>query len=466
MYIGRKEGEMQNQLATVWGSVLGELEIVLSQANFQTWMKGTQLSSIDGSRAVVYVPNIFTRQWIQDKYHQQILDAINKVEPSITVVEYSTKKTGGEPEPSKDDDSIEATLQKTATKLSQSSQSSLESYNEFRPNQRYKFGNFITGSSNKLAFSAAQLVSEKPGEMYNPLFLYGPAGVGKTHLLWAISNAIHESDSNRKILYCTSEEFINTFLSAIRKGEKFTDKYRKVDVLLIDDMQFIAGKEKTQEEFFHTFNALHQHNKQIVLCSDRPPKEIPTLEERLRSRFEWGMVADIQPPDFETRVAILMNKATSHNIELGMDVAEFIATHIDNNIRELEGALTKVIAHSRIHDDIINLEMAQQVLGMYISKKQAKVSPKVVLQKTADYYEISYNDIVGTKRSREVVVPRQIAMFIMREELGLSFPRIAKSLGGKDHTTIMHGVNKINTQIANDSVMSQDVQSIKKILAG
>mgnify|MGYP003351823058 FL=1 len=255
-------------------------------------------------------------------------------------------------------------------------------------------------------------------------------------------------------------------MSAIRKGEKFTDKYRRVDVLLIDDMQFIAGKEKTQEEFFHTFNALHQHNKQIVLCSDRPPKEIPTLEERLRSRFEWGMVADIQPPDFETRVAILMNKASTHSIELGMDVAEFIATHIDNNIRELEGALTKVIAHSRIHDNIINLETAQQVLGMYISKKQAKVSPKAVMQKTADYYEISYNDIVGTKRSREIVVPRQIAMFIMREELGMSFPRIAKSLGGKDHTTIMHGVSKINSQIAKDSVMSQDIQSIKKIITG
>ena len=211
---------------------------------------------------------------------------------------------------------------------------------------------------------------------------------------------------------------------------------------------------------------LFRSNKQIVLCSDRPPKEIPTLEERLRSRFEWGMVADIQPPDFETRVAILMNKANTHSIELGMDVAEFIATHIDNNIRELEGALTKVIAHSRIHDNVIDLAMAQEVLGMYISKKQVKVNPKLVLQKTADYYDITYNDIVGTKRSREIVVPRQIAMFIMREELGMSFPRIAKSLGGKDHTTIMHGVSKINSQIAKDSTMSQDVQSIKKILVG
>lgn len=456
---------MNNKLNEVWGSVLGELEIVLSQANFQTWLKGTELAELEGSKAVVYVPNIFTRQWVQDKYHQQILDAINKVEPSVTSVDYTTKKASANTDVPTTE-SIKMPVQKAAKRYTAQAQSSIDSYNEFRPNQRYKFDNFITGSSNKLAFSAAQLVSEKPGEMYNPLFLYGPAGVGKTHLLWAISNFIHESQPDCKILYCTSEEFINTFLSAIRKGEKFTDKYRRVDVLLIDDMQFIAGKEKTQEEFFHTFNALHQHNKQIVLCSDRPPKEIPTLEERLRSRFEWGMVADIQPPDFETRVAILMNKANTHSIELNMEVAEFIATHIDNNIRELEGALTKVIAHSRIHENIIDLAVAQEVLGMYISKQQVKLSPKAVLQKTADYYDITYNDIVGTKRSREVVVPRQVAMFIMREELGMSFPRIAKSLGGKDHTTIMHGVSKINTQIAKDSMMSQDIQSIKKILVG
>ncbi len=464
---------MDNQLQTVWGSVLGELEIVLSEANFQTWLKGTELTELDGGKAIIYVPNIFTRQWIQDKYHTEILDAIRKIDPNINTVEYTTKKSGSgvdmeKPKFKSDDNSIRMPIQKARQKYSNpnNEQSSIESYGEFRPNEKYKFNNFITGSSNKLAFSAAQLVSEKPGEMYNPLFLYGPAGVGKTHLLLAISNEIHTRDPNTKILYSTSEEFINTFLSAIRKGEKFSNKYRSADVLLIDDMQFIAGKERTQEEFFHTFNALHQYNKQIVLCSDRPPKEIPTLEERLRSRFEWGMVADIQPPDFETRVAILMNKANTNSIDLGMDVAEFIATHIDNNIRELEGALTKVVAHSRLHGQPIDINTAQEVLGMYIQKTQVKVNAKTVLQKTADYYEISYNDITGTKRSREVVVPRQIAMFIMREELDMSFPRIAKSLGGKDHTTIMHGVNKISTQMARDSVMSQDIQSIKKLLVG
>jgi chromosomal replication initiator protein len=461
---------MDNKLQTVWGSVLGELEIVLSQANFQTWLKGTELVELEGKKAVIYVPNIFTRQWIQDKYHKEILEAISKVDPNISDIEYTTKKSAeSKPAPKNDDNSIKMPINKAREKYSNpnsSQQSSIESYGEFTPNDKYKFGNFITGSSNKLAFSAAQLVSEKPGEMYNPLFLYGPAGVGKTHLLWAISNEIHQRDPKVRIIYSTSEEFINTFLNAIRRGEKFTNKYRSADVLLIDDMQFIAGKERTQEEFFHTFNALHQYNKQIVLCSDRPPKEIPTLEERLRSRFEWGMVADIQPPDFETRVAILMNKANTHSIDLGIDVAEFIATHIDKNIRELEGALTKVIAHSRLHGQSIDLGVAQEVLGMYIQQTQVKVNAKTVLQKTADYYEISFNDITGTKRSREVVVPRQIAMFIMREELNMSFPRIAKSLGGKDHTTIMHGVNKIKTQSARDSVMSQDIQSIKKVLIG
>lgn len=458
---------MNKELQTIWGSVLGELEVTLSQANFQTWLKGTDLAEIDDSQATVYVPNIFTRQWVQDKYNQQILEALRKINPSINKIEYTTKKNQQD---NQNNNKKQPATGNTAVKLPTNNssvrhqQSSIDSFGEFQPNPRYKFDNFITGSSNKLAFSAAQLVSEKPGEMYNPLFLYGPAGVGKTHLLWAISNEIFQRQPNCKILYSTSEEFINTFLSAIRRGEKFTDKYRRVDVLLVDDMQFIAGKEKTQEEFFHTFNALHQYNKQIVLCSDRPPKEIPTLEERLRSRFEWGMVADIQPPDLETRVAILMNKANLHNIELGFDVAEFIATHIDNNIRELEGALTKVLAYARLHHRNVDLEMAQEVLGMYIARSKTKVNPKQVLQKTADYYEISYSDIVGVKRSREIVVPRQVAMFIMREELEMSFPRIAKSLGGKDHTTIMHGVKKIKTQISNDSILSKDIQSIKDLV--
>lgn len=450
---------MDSQLGKTWQSVLGELEIVLSAANFQTWLKGTELVELNDHKAVIYVPNIFTRQWIQDKYHPQILEALQKVSPEVQEVEYTTTKPKG----MADDPIDEAPpiAQPTPPPSAQNPNTPSQSQT-FRPNSKYRFDNFITGSSNKLAFSAAQLVSEKPGEMYNPLFLYGPAGVGKTHLLWAISNQINSAFPERQILYVTSEEFINTFLQAIRKGDKFTDKYRQVDVLLVDDMQFIAGKEKTQEEFFHTFNALHQYNKQIVLCSDRPPKEIPTLEERLRSRFEWGMVADIQPPDFETRVAILMNKAQDHNITLDLEIAEFVATHVETNIRELEGALTKVIAHSRLHNRPIDLELVQEVLRFQSQKQKSRVNPKEVLQKTADYYELSYADIIGTKRSKEIVTPRQIAMYIMRQELDMSFPRIAKSLGGKDHTTIIHGVKKIKALVQVDSILSADIQSIKQ----
>lgn len=450
---------MDNQLAKTWQRVLGELEIVLSAANFQTWLKGTELVELDDTKATIYVPNIFTRQWIQDKYHPQILEALQKVSPTISEVEYTTSKPKGAIEPTEEP---EPTPQPPTAPQPSSGYTPAPGSQSFRPNTKYRFDNFITGSSNKLAFSAAQLVSEKPGEMYNPLFLYGPAGVGKTHLLWAISNQIHAASPDQQILYVTSEEFINTFLQAIRKGEKFTDKYRRVDILLVDDMQFLAGKEKTQEEFFHTFNALHQYNKQIVLCSDRPPKEIPTLEERLRSRFEWGMVADIQPPDFETRVAILMNKAQDHNINLDVEIAEFIATHVETNIRELEGALTKVIAHSRLHNRPVDLELVQEVLKFQNQKQKSRVSPKEVLQKTADYYELSFADIIGTKRSKEIVMPRQIAMYIMRQELDMSFPRIAKSLGGKDHTTIIHGVKKIKALIQVDTILSADIQSIKQ----
>ncbi len=452
---------VNNNLKKSWQTVLGELEVVLSAANFQTWLKGTDLLELNNSKAVIYVPNIFTRQWIQDKYHQQILEAIHKISPTITSVEYTTTKPQTNTPPKPETSPVEPISQP----ISYPSPTK-EVKSGFSPNPRYRFDNFITGSSNKLAFSAAQLVSEKPGEMYNPLFLYGPAGVGKTHLLWAISNQINQADPSLEILYVTSEEFINTFLQAIRRGEKFTDKYRRVDVLLVDDMQFIAGKEKTQEEFFHTFNALHQFNKQIVLCSDRPPKEIPTLEDRLRSRFEWGMVADIQPPDYETRVAILMNKAQDHNINLEIVVAEFIATNVETNIRELEGALTKVIAHSRLHNQVITLELAQEVLKFQALHQKNRVSPKEVIQKTADYYEVSYADIIGNKRTKEIVIPRQISMYIMREELDMSFPRIAKSLGGKDHTTIIYGVKKVATLSQTDTILSADIQSIKQALGG
>ncbi|MBI2798419.1 chromosomal replication initiator protein DnaA [Candidatus Saccharibacteria bacterium] len=452
---------MDNTYATVWKSVLGELEVVLSQANYGTWLKGTRLDSIKNGVAVVFVPNIFNRDWIARKYHEQILAALQNADSSVKELTYTTRSKQGSQKPG----STQTIEPKSSSSPIASELRSIKRSSFQRPLQRYSFDNFIVGASNRLAFSAAQLVVERPGDAYNPLFIYGPAGVGKTHLMSAISTEIIKRDPSTQTLYVTSEEFINSFVGAIRKGEKFTNKYRSVDVLLVDDMQFIASAEKTKEEFFHTFNALHQRGKQIVLCSDRPPKEIPTLEDRLRSRFEWGMVADIQPPDYETRVAILLNKAQAQKINLSPDVAEFIAQIVERNIRELEGALIKLGAYSLAHNRPVDLELAKQLLGEHTNNQPKKIKPKVVLELCADYFDISFKDIVSTKRDKDVVVPRQVAMYIMRSKLGMSFPKIASSLGKKDHTTIMHGVKKIQAALTQDTQLGGDINKLAEEMA-
>ena len=451
---------MDNKYSVIWMAVLGELEVVLSQANYGTWLKGTELVLVENGSATVYVPNIFNRDWIAKKYHEQILTALKNSDSSVKSLEYTTKSPN-----------LNADQKATPIKTNENDSSppvQTKPYSKSdnrRPMERYSFDNFMVGSGNRLAYSAAQLVVEKPGEAYNPLFIYGPAGVGKTHLMSAISTEILKRDNSMKTLYVTSEEFINSFVGAIRKGEKFTSKYRSVDVLLVDDMQFIATAEKTKEEFFHTFNALHQRGKQIVLCSDRPPKEIPTLEDRLRSRFEWGMVADIQPPDYETRVAILLNKAQTQKINLPIEVAEYVAQVINQNIRELEGALIKLGAYSKAHSTAINLELAKDLLGSSQSNGTKKLKPKVVLEICADYYDISLKDITSSRRDREIVVPRQIAMYLMRSKLGMSFPKIASSLGGRDHTTIMHGVRKIEAQLQQDQQLGSDITQLSEAMS-
>lgn len=452
---------MDNTNKNIWKAVLAEFELSLSKANYQTWLSDTMLLSIDQDVATIYVPNIFTRDWVAKKYQDQIIDLINKqTDQQIVSIELTTTAPS------------DFTPTKPATKSRATNNEARQPTTVEKPGSvasqkfpsRYNFQNFIVGSSNRLAFSAAQLVVEKPGEVYNPLFLYGPAGVGKTHLMSAIASEIAAKSADSRILYVTTEEFINSFVGAIRKGEKFTNKYREVDVLLVDDLQFIATAEKTKEEFFHTFNALYQKNKQIVLCSDRPPREIPTLEDRLRSRFEWGMVADIQPPDLETRIAILLNKAAVQAVDLPSEVAEYIASVVDQNIRELEGALIKVIAYSRAHNESLSVEIAEKVLDGVKAQKTRSASPNKVLEVCSQYYEVGLKDILGTKRDREIVVPRQVAMYVMRQELNISFPKIAQSLGGRDHTTIMHGVRKIQKLKSSDQQLAQDILQIKQEL--
>lgn len=451
----------KSDLSAVWAAVLGELEISLSQANYKTWLKNTSLASVEDSLAVVLVPNIFTKNWVSKKYHAQILTALRNIVKDVSLVEYQiSAAVEKNPEKTKTAAPVKQSSLQAAVKKEElapvAAQSSSHHY------EKYKFQNFVVGSGNQLAFAASKRVSEKPGEHYNPLFLYGPAGVGKTHLMWAIISGISDRHAGLKSLYITSEDFISSFISAVSKGGAFTDKYRKVDVLLIDDIQFIAGKERTQEEFFHTFNALHQANKQIVICSDRPPKAIATLEDRLRSRFEWGILADIQPPDLETRAAILTNKAASKNIELDIDVANFIATLVESNIRELEGALNRVVAFSQLQGLPVSLELAQQVLGGSKTSSRLNITPKLIIEQTATFYDVKSSDIVGSKRDKQIAMPRQVAMYIMREELGMSFPQIAYSLGKRDHTTVMHGVKKIKKLTVAGESVSEEIKTLKQ----
>ncbi len=453
----------ENQYNTTWQTILGELEVTMSGANYKTWVKNTTLLKIDDTVATVGAPNIFARDRLAQKYNSEILEVLQKQLPHVQLIEYIVRSSA-----KIEDDAIDFDSLNDSTSLPNKIKPVTKSPTPARSNlplnlkTRYNFSNFVVGSGNRLAFTAARQVTDNPGESYNPLFIYGPAGVGKTHLMWAISFEIMENQPDYKILYVTSEDFTNDFINAIRKGEKFADKYRTVDVLLVDDLQFIAGKEKTQEEFFHTFNALHQANKQIVLCSDRPPKAIATLEDRLRSRFEWGMVADVQSPDLETRIAILQSKAVSRNFNLPDSVAGQIAELIQTNIRELEGALTRIIAYCQAHNVAIDNDIVNQVIGGVNKATRNNLSPKVVIEKTAAYYDLSTNDLIGPRRDREIVVPRQIAMYIMREELGISFPRIASSLGGRDHTTIMHGVKKISSALSKNDAVSHEVKTLKQ----
>lgn len=454
----------------IWQAVLGQLELTISGANFRTWIKTLRLGEINPPNAVIYTPNIMSKEYVDKNFQESILEALHSVNPDITSMQCVVKNT-----PTKIIDTSEDIFAQSKHKtqvtpreiprksVQKPAQEPIQSFSQTGLQAQYTFDSFIVGSSNRLAFSAAQLVVEKPGVAYNPLFLYGPAGVGKTHLMWAICNEILKTQPDATALYITSEEFINEYVQAIRKGKNFTNKYRQVDILFVDDMQFMAGKEKTQEEFFHTFNTLHQNAKQIVLCSDRPPKEIPTLEERLRSRFEWGMVADIAPPDLETRIAILLNKASNQNLNLNTESAEYIANVVENNIRELEGALTKVVGYCRAHDVEISLDVVREVLGGIASKKPS-VNAQSILEKTAQYYEISLADIIGTKRNRDIVVPRQVAMWLMHTDLGLSYPKIAYSLGGKDHTTIMHGTKKIQKLYQDDTDFASQVTELRQYI--
>ncbi len=331
---------------------------------------------------------------------------------------------------------------------------------KFNPN--YTFDTFIVGNNNRLAFAAAQVVAEKPGESYNPLFIYGGVGLGKTHLVQAIANEVSRRDPNKKIIYISCETFTSEFIHALQNKtiDQFKNKYRSVDVFLVDDIQFLANKEGTQEEFFHTFNILYQANRQVVVTSDRVPKAIPNLEERLSSRFGWGMIADVQAPNFETRLAILQEKAKERGEVVSSDVLEYVANSITSNVRELEGSLTKLVTSAKIEELPITLEFAERTLRDLASRGKANLSTKKVLQVVAHHFNIDVIDILGKKRIKELVYPRQLAMYLLREHLRHSYPQIGEALGGKDHTTVMHSVDKITKAKKNDSTVEKDISLI------
>jgi chromosomal replication initiator protein len=443
----------------IWQAVLGEIELNLSKANFTTWFKNTFISFFDENKAIICVPNTFTKAWLEKKYHKEIVTALENItNKKIKEVLYKVELKKSNP--------VNDILEKIKIKKNEDTENNTTPINRFGLNSRYVFDNYIVGKGNELAHAACQAVSSNPGKAYNPLFIYGGVGLGKTHLIQAIGHEI--SKNSDRILYVSSEKFTNDYIQAVRggKGKDFKDRYRNVDLLLIDDIQFLAGKDGSQEEFFHTFNDLHQSNKQIVITSDRAPKSIPALEKRLLSRFEWGMTVDVIQPNIETRMAILNKKCQEKNYTLCEEVVSYIANNVKNNIRELEGALNRIIAYHEFNNSTPSLETTKNILNDLITSTQLKsLTPRNILEAVSKYFDVSSKDLTGKGRKKELVWPRPISIYLMREELNASYPTIGHEIGGRDHTTAMHAYNKIIKEIKNDNnKIRQEIESIKQLL--
>lgn len=448
----------------IWPDILAALEQKTSKPNFVTWLKPTQLLEEKNGLFVIGVPNHYTKNWLEQHALNDITQLLTQHYPEVRAVSCVIT----EPITSLEDLPL---LQSFGTQPEESTEpvATESPEDDLAFGLQHRFENFVVGNNNRLAFAAAQVVAEKPGEAYNPLFLYGGVGLGKTHLMQAIGSAIRLNHPKKKIIYTSCETFTSEFIEALRLKEvsSFKKKYRNVDVLLIDDIQFLSNKEGTQEEFFHTFNILHQAKRQIVMTADRLPREIANLEERLTSRFGWGMVADIQSPNYETRVAILQAKAAEQGVAIRPEVMEFIANTTTSNVRELEGSLTRLISTAQLDAVEITLEYAARALKEIIrsSKEKSSVSSKKVIQTVAQYLGVEVMDILGSKRTKEIVYPRQLVMYLLRNELGYSFPQIGDLLGGKDHTTVMHGEGKIAALKKTDDRVEQDLTTLQTLLS-
>ena len=441
----------------LWQAALAEIELSISKANFITWFKNTSVLSNKDGKVSIGVPNGFAKEWLENKYRSYILRALRNIQSSTQNVSclIAPQQESIVKEPR-----IDAILPPQQHSLAGPDRvKTADLSQESNLNQRYVFENFIVGSSNELARAACYAVSQNLGKTYNPLFIYGGVGLGKTHLLQSIGNEALEKDPSCRIRYMTSERFTSDLIESIKnqRVNEFKEYYRKIDLLIIDDVQFLAGKEKTQEEFFHIFNYLSQLNRQVVLSSDRAPKAIPTLEERLRSRFEGGMIADISKPDFETRVAILRRKAAADELEIADDALRFIASNITNNIRELEGALNRVAASSQLTKSKISVGFVSTVLSELISSGKRKgITHKHIIKVVSDFFDISPEELTIKGRKKEIVRPRQIVMYLMRSELNYSYPGIGEKLGGRDHTTAIHAFEKIRKELeVNDKLQGE-----------
>ena len=460
---------MQDNL---WQTVLGEIELTVSRGAYVTWFKNTRLLRHKDNVLVIGVPNVFIKQQLEKKYNQMVVDTLTKNGVTPERVEYKIYSSITVPKRNEEETILSAatterianTIAQTQSQAHPRSSTLTHTYRQGL-NEKYTFDNFIVGSGNELAYAACQAVATNPGSKYNPLFLYGGVGIGKTHLVQAVGNAVIAGNPNAHVVYVSIEQFLQEFLDAIKfkKNTDFASYYRNADVLIIDDIQFIAGKEKTQDEFFHTFNALHQADKQIIINSDRPPRDIATLDDRLKSRFAMGMSIDMQIPDFETRCVILQTKAQAHGLNLDQPVVEYLANLVQSNIRELEGALNQLLAFCEMRGLSPDLQIATTLLGS-VKTRPKHISAKQIIERCARHFQIPMEDIMGPKRDKDIVVPRQVAMYMLRSELHLSFPKIARELGRKDHTTAIHSVEKIEKEVSYDADIKAAVSEIKERL--
>ena len=454
---------MDAQLNNLWEQALNIIKGEISEISFNTWIKSCTPISISDNILKLSVPNEFTKGILDTRYKDLLIQALKIVTSRKFKIEFyleSDLEEEKENEEKQKEEKKENTNDVDGSIVVSDEMSATL-------NPKYPFQSFVIGNSNRFAHAASLAVAESPAKAYNPLFIYGGVGLGKTHLMHAIGHYILQENPKAKVVYVSSEKFTNELINAIKddKNEEFRNKYRKVDVLLIDDIQFIAGKERTQEEFFHTFNALHEENKQIILSSDRPPKEIPTLEDRLRSRFEWGLIADIQPPDFETRMAILKKKADVEGLSVPNEVMVYIATKIKSNIRELEGALIRIIAYSSLTNRDVSVDLASEALKDIISNKEsAPVTVKTIQESVANYYNLRIEDLKSQRRTRNIAYPRQIAMYLSRKLTDMSLPKIGEEFGGRDHTTVIHAYEKISENLKTDEGLQSMINDITKKL--